>query len=57
MGSGGYLEQLGVLLAQLLQQRREQRGVLLDHLPHVLELRLLPQEFQRVLTWEGVAER
>lgn len=41
---GPHLQELRVLLAQLLEQSRQQRRVLLNHLPHVLELRLVPQE-------------
>lgn len=46
---GPHLQELRVLLAQLLEQCREQRWVLLNHLPHVLELGLVPQELQGVL--------
>lgn len=44
-------------MAQLLEQGRQQCRVLLNHLPHVLELGLVPQELQGVLScWqeEGV---
>lgn len=43
------LQELRVFLAQLLEQSGQQRRVLLNHLPHVLELRLIPQELQGVL--------
>lgn len=43
-----YLQQLGVVPAELLQQGRQEGWVLLDDLPHLLELRLVPQELQRV---------
>ena len=43
-----YLQQLWVVSSQLLQQRWEEGWVLLDDLSHLLELRLVPQELQRV---------
>lgn len=46
-----YLQELRVLLAQLLQQSGQQVGVLLDGLPHVEKLGLVPQEGQGVLSW------
>lgn len=50
-GALWYLQELGVLLAKLLEEGGQQGRVLLNHLPHVLELGLLPQELQGVLTW------
>lgn len=47
---GSHLQKLRVLLAQLLEQSGQQRRVLLNHLPHVLELGLVPQELQGVLS-------
>ena len=44
----GYLQQLGVLPADLLQQRGQQGGVLLDQLPHRVELWLVSEEAQGV---------
>lgn len=46
--SPAHLQELWVVSAQLLQQCRQERRVLLDDLPHLLELRLVPQELQRV---------
>ena len=46
-----YLQELWVLLAQLLEQGRQQSRVLLDHLSHVLELGLLPQELQWIFPY------
>lgn len=43
-----YLQQLWVVSSQLLQQSWEEGWVLLDDLSHLLELRLVPQELQRV---------
>lgn len=43
-----YLQQLRVVSAQLLQQGWQEGWVLLDDLSHLLELRLIPQELQRV---------
>lgn len=47
---GSHLQKLRVLLAQLLEQCRQKRRVLLNHLPHVLELGLVPQKLQGVLS-------
>lgn len=48
-----YLQQLRVLPADLLQQGWQQGRVLLDQLSHGVELRLVPQEAQRVgWSWE-----
>lgn len=50
---GPHLQKLWVFLAQLLKQGRQQRWVLLNHLPHILELGLVPQELQGVLSgWQ-----
>lgn len=43
-----YLQKLGVLPAYLLQESWEQGGVLLDDLPHLLKLGLVPQELKGV---------
>ena len=50
---GPHLQKLGILLAQLLEQGRQQRRILLNHLPHILVLGLVPQELQGVLSrWQ-----
>lgn len=50
---GLHLQKLRVLLAQLLEQGRQQCRILLNHLPHVLELGLVPQELQGILScWQ-----
>lgn len=50
---GPHLQKLRVFLAQLLKQGRQQRRVLLNHLPHILELGLVPQELEGVLSrWQ-----
>lgn len=46
--SSAHLQELRVVSAQLLQQCRQERRVLLDDLPHLLELWLVPQELKRV---------
>lgn len=43
-----YLQQLWVVSPELLQQGWQEGWVLLDDLSHLLELRLVPQELQRV---------
>lgn len=47
-GSASHLQQLRVLPTDLLQESWEQRGVLLDQLPHDVELRLVSEEAQRI---------
>lgn len=46
--SSTHLQELRVVSTQLLQQGGKEGGVLLDDLSHLLELRLVPQELQRV---------
>lgn len=54
---GYYLQQLGVLPAELLQQSWEQGGIPLDGLSHVHKLGLSTQERQRVLSWRHAGRK